>query len=346
MAWLYLPGTEASSSESTPPSEAVVPWVTLSGKAMQRPLSWRGWENRPYIRLLSGTTLPPSTAARGAESWISSLRASRANRSAWQGHDEAPPTSAGSGTTLSESFARFSHDGSLVKTSLDLFLSDSTPYSDRLPASGMMLAGELFELTRWEPAIDASGSLFSQGWPTPAARDHNPTNKHPSERPQAAGRKHMDQLPNFVQHQWPTPNARDEKNATELGSSSNQRRIREGWTIPLNDRSVNWPTPDANCWKGGTGTEPRTDKSGKVRTSGRDGQLSDASSPPALQISSCGPGCSTKHRRLNPAFVEWLMGLPSGWTIARIGSGPAATELYHYRQQLQSECSRIARAGS
>jgi len=337
MAWLYLPGTEASSSELMPLSEAVEPWVTLSGKAMQRPLSWRGWENRPYIRLLSGTTLPPSTAARGAESWISSLRASRANPSAWQERGEARPTSAGSGTTLSESFARFSHDGSLVKTSLDLFLSDSTPYSDRLPASGMMLAGELFELTRWEPAIDASGSLFSQGWPTPAARDHNPTNKHPSERPQAAGRKHMDQLPNFVQHQWPTPNARDEKNATELGSSSNQRRIREGWTIPLNDRSVNWPTPDAS--------------SHKARMQG-DSQQSRSlepvsrSSPPALQISTCGPECSTSHRRLNPAFVEWLMGLPSGWTIAKTGSGPVATELYHYKQQLQSECSRIARAGS
>jgi len=293
MAWLYLPGTEASSSESTPPSEAVVPWVTLSGKAMQRPLSWRGWENRPYIRLLSGTTLPPSTAARGAESWISSLRASRANPSAWQERGEARPTSAGSGTTLSESFARFSHDGSLVKTSLDLFLLDSTPFCDPLPASGMMLSGELFELSRWEPLIDASGSSSSPSdgtaWTTPAA--------------------------------------------SEVGSRS--KKYAQGG-LPLTMQGTNWATPNAGDAKAGQ-------KSTNGRTLPRE---AEASSPQALQISTCGPECSPSHRRLNPAFVEWLMGLPSGWTIARTGSGPVATELYHYRQQLQSECSRIARAGS
>jgi adenylosuccinate synthase len=49
---------------------------------------------------------------------------------------------------------------------------------------------------------------------------------------------------------------------------------------------------------------------------------------------------------LNPAFVEWLMGLPKGWTTARIGSGPVATEWSRYKQQLQYALSQIAQGGS
>jgi len=141
----------------------------------------------------------------------------------------------------------------------------------------------------------------AKAWPTPAARDHNTPNKHPSERPEAPGRKHMDQLPNFVQHQWPTPLSRDWKDTGDLSNV----------TIPHS-------------------------KIAYIATY----------SPPALKISTCGPECSPKHRKLNPAFVEWLMGLPPNWTIAKIGSGPAAMELCHYKQQLRSALLRIVPDGT
>jgi len=48
-----------------------------------------------------------------------------------------------------------------------------------------------------------------------------------------------------------------------------------------------FPTPDANCWKGGK----------------RKGQLTD----PAC-------GVTPNGGRLNPQWVEWLMGFPIGWT--------------------------------
>ena len=100
MTWLYLPPdalpepeTHASSaslsaparagstSGSPSPSPDIVLWAMSSGKPSPQPLSWRGWKTRPWIRLLSGTTLEPSTAARGAARWTSSLRAIRASRS-------------------------------------------------------------------------------------------------------------------------------------------------------------------------------------------------------------------------------------------------------------------------
>ena len=46
---------------------------------MQQPPSWPGWQRRPWIQLLSGTTLPPSTVSLGAAAWISSLPASPAS---------------------------------------------------------------------------------------------------------------------------------------------------------------------------------------------------------------------------------------------------------------------------
>ena len=82
--WLYIPEKlvevlpsvperQASNSVFVSPSPEPVLFVTSSGTVTPRPLSWRGWRKRPYIRLLSGTILPPSTAKRGAARFISSL---------------------------------------------------------------------------------------------------------------------------------------------------------------------------------------------------------------------------------------------------------------------------------
>ncbi len=120
MTWLYLPpdaltqttGEEvcsvspsapelaASISDSTLPTPDIELWVTLSGKPMQRPRSWRGWKTRPWIAHLSGTTLPASTATLGAARWISFMAAIRASRfpspdasSETKTHDTFGPTS-------------------------------------------------------------------------------------------------------------------------------------------------------------------------------------------------------------------------------------------------------------
>ena len=53
---------------------------------------------------------------------------------------------------------------------------------------------------------------------------------------------------------------------------------------------------------------------------------------PGQASSSSGP---TSPRRLNPAFTEWLMGWPTGWTIAApSASSAAATALWRHRLHL------------
>lgn len=42
-------------------------------------------------------------------------------------------------------------------------------------------------------------------------------------------------------------------------------------------------------------------------------------------------------RRLNPTFVEWLMGWPLGWT----DFAPVGTEWYRWRRHMLSELSRL-----
>ncbi len=101
MAWLFVPGLEGSNSASTSPSEIdYEPYVTLSGTVTQRPLSSVVWKTRPWILRLFGTISSPSTADRGVESWISSLRATRASRGRVPGPSAVMTTSGTSGLIL------------------------------------------------------------------------------------------------------------------------------------------------------------------------------------------------------------------------------------------------------
>ena len=96
--WLYLPKSILESPLPPDPAglslEFRLPcrdtelFAGASGTHTPRPLSWRGWKTRPWIRRLSGLTLPPLTAAPGAKKWIWSLPDTPASRS-------APPAHAG-----------------------------------------------------------------------------------------------------------------------------------------------------------------------------------------------------------------------------------------------------------
>jgi hypothetical protein len=117
MGWLYVPGLPGSTSPwplST--ARAIDVWVTLNGMPTRRRCSWHGWRTRPWIRLLSGMTSKPSTVATGVASWISSLRASRVNRSLPPANGAAPPTSGGSGLPLHESSKTFTPSTCFSKT--------------------------------------------------------------------------------------------------------------------------------------------------------------------------------------------------------------------------------------
>ena len=84
----------------------------------------------------------------------------------------------------------------------------------------------------------------------------------------------------------PTPQAGDERAA--LTGTQNQ--------LMLSHVAKIWPTPTARCYKGGGGAIMRKD--GKSRLDMLDWLVESQNQP----------------GRLNPEWVEWLMGFPVGWT--------------------------------
>lgn len=131
-------------------------------------------------------------------------------------------------------------------------------------------------------------------WPTPMAQDC-----------EAAGsdRAQMATLTKAAERQWPTPRSN--------GDTGPDQSLREGG--PTLQTAALWPTAGAN------------DHKGAHRPGQRRGQLDAAVelpsrlSPPAPETLPPGPPSSpqgeTSHPlRLNPNFVDWLMGWPPGWT--------------------------------
>jgi hypothetical protein len=266
------------------------------------------------MQRLSGLTLEPSTADAFVDKWMASWAASPARTSpspasAWASPASVPDCG-GSSPGL---FAKFNPAGSLSKTSPQFSLWDrDEPYSENLPVSGSMRSGQLFERPMSAPVTNATGPSF---WPTAA------TDSFRSRSGDRADEMGLDQQARF----WATPNARDVKNPGAPDGDREQRKHEAGWTVDLNDQGVRWPTPTVRDWKAETGLENRKEFHGPSLS-----QFVYLSSLPA-PATPAGPPSSaiTPDSRpvLNAAFVEWLMGLPSGWTAY----APLATQSYRSR---------------
>ena len=360
--WLHIPfgsfpsspASEDSTSESRSPSPELALWVTLSGNPTQRPLSWRGWKTRPWIRLLSGTTSPASMAARGVASWIASLAASPARTSPPPAGRKASgkATAPASGSSSDGSLAKWDPGTFSWRTSQLLLFEDSTSCLERLPTSGSMRNGSLWARETLAPRTSAIG--FSS-WPTARAEDSESCGNH------SGPNTHKGDSLTGVTKDWRTPNTRDHHmQGPREGHEQRQETLVDqiqAWPTPrtisggaesaerkkelgrldagggdLQAAVEKWTTPKSRDWKGGQGAverhEPDLDKQAEKFPVGppeeKPGQSGPTSSTPAR----------TSRRRLNPAFVCWLMGWPWWWTRAeRISFAALETESWLCRQR-------------
>jgi hypothetical protein len=146
---------------------------------------------------------------------------------------------------------------------------------------------------------------------------------------------------------WATPNARDDRNPSQPEGVRSIRKREQGRTVDLNEQAAWWETPQAHDSNGGSqervgrfGTEhggrnladdvtawptPNACDGSKVSQNSHQGACLTRSAEAEFRYShpdqatlthggASSPSAPTSRRRLNPSFVEWLMGWPLGWT--------------------------------
>lgn len=370
MTWIFIPSNclpaSASLAKDCEPgsltwAERLAPSLTLNGK-LTRPASWRlACKKAAWMQHLSGATSPPLTHTSGLGPWIASLRDSRAKTCLLQA-DALGLTESAAGCFLKSpalpviavrdtSFWR-TLGASLLPppplwTKPKALLTNAQPPAswENWPTSGGMRNGQLFQRPTLEPATGVRGGFAGHGetWLTPRATDTNNSessetfvkrmgdrgshcsgslaaqasrywttpdvcsgardmSKIDPEAQKRANTKRTTGLPTEAQN-WATPQARDHKNPDKPESGNFQRKLQQGYTIDLNSQTA--------AWESSHQAQP---------------------TQPGPESSSNGP---TSPRRLNPAFTEWLMGWPTGWTIAApSASSAAATESWRHKLAL------------
>jgi len=306
--WLHIPKehlTESACARDTTGSGSELPWLN---PAIEQSVTWREklshqqtwrqrWKKNAWLRRLSGLTLKPSTASRGAESFISSLRESHASHGAPRASEPEHLMNAGFGTISTESFRKSDPHSVSLKKSGDLFPAvDYHTFSAICQPSGMIVRGAYSEHPTWTPRTKGKDCLCFAVWPTPASRDYRDGNSEKHCLKTGSGRKHMGQLPNFVLYGQPDPddgntngNPRGRLGRTPRAGDADhggQNARDSSGALHLSAQAANWPTPRCCNGKRSSGA-PRSEFYKKM------------------------PG---KQGKLNPRWVETLMGLPIGWT--------------------------------
>lgn len=320
MAWLYVPesldlNSESSSQPNTSESNTAA-WCTLSGKPSPRPLSWRGWRARPWVKLLSGMTLRPSTASRGVELWILSLAATHANPSASPVASAAKTTPGTSGPRSSASSRKLNPNGVSLKMWETTFDLDSEKSSPSWRVYTTALRQDYSRLRRW--ARRTFGRDFSY-WPTGQAGDykaHSPGWSKAAKRHAENGVHKQCGLRDYAV-MWPTATTKDNR-YTSAGSK---------------EKYAAGPTLFQGKYRRQVGQMERVEKLLPAQAE------AFQSSRPDPQTAIPGKPSSANGRKLNPQFVEWLMGLPQGWTLpdtATTDFGDWATRSSHLLRLLLS----------
>jgi len=249
-----------------------------------------------------GMTYKPLTADLGEELLTSYLAAFHAKTSAPQEKaQESTEQGQECGSTWPESLARYDPDTSMWRTPPSLLNEESTEFSGTWPRWGLMQGGVSYQQ---QPSVPHTKGTESGLWRTPQTADAK------SSRIQQG---HQINLTHQVM-KWPTPMAQDAKHSGYAQSGP-------GEADKLSYAAVRWPTPvtsdhaarrPTENWKG------TTDLPSVVWTAS--GGTENPDKPAA---------------KLNPTWVEWLMGWPLGWTDLK----PLETDKFRSWQQQHGICS-------
>ena len=160
----FVPVSQDWISDCISPRPDIAVCAMSSETVSPRPLSWRGWRTRPWLRLLFGTISDPSTAERGAAAFISSLPVIPASPSPSRAFERANTTPATSGPRSPGSSAKCSPNGVSSRTSpaISPWVSETSWETFNAWAIGLLRASN-----RRLKSAQATGATVSSFWPTP-----------------------------------------------------------------------------------------------------------------------------------------------------------------------------------
>jgi hypothetical protein len=198
------------------------------------------------------------------------------------------------------------------KTPQCSLLGEEQESLETLPRWGMTANGLLWEQPTLEPITRETASGL---WLTPRATDVGKGEKQETflkrmgDRTDRCAQSLAAQVNN--PRTWPTPNARDWK---DCPTQNLYRQIGQISTAVAVYRQIIWPTPRTAGMCGGTGSWELLNK--------------NTTKEEARQMGAGNGG------KLNPTWVEWLMGWPLGWTDLK----PLEMDKSHCVPQKPGDC--------
>ena len=304
MSWLYSQVlVEEYLGENFSDGEQSAP---LNGKPIQQ--AYCSQDKMTGFSRLSrfGMKFKPLTEDLGKELLTLYLEGFHAKTSAQQEKAQGLTESeAGCGEKWHASFAKYDPDLSLWKTHQCSLLGDSEEFLETWPQWGLMRGGECWEQRTLEQTIRGTGFGLS---PDNVNAFHTPntTGLDGGSNSRKALKKRL----------LPTPDANCGTRGTELEWSP-KRESGQKAQLSLNQAIKMWPTPQASDNRDrGNMSNPSIQRRLAI---GKQIMLSQSVDP----ISG----------KLNPTWVEWLMGWPLGWTDLK----PLEMDKFHCVQQQLGE---------
>jgi hypothetical protein len=229
--------------------------------------------------------------------------ATLANHSAQQENAEASKTLDTCGRGLEQPLANYDHATQSWKMCGDISLWGEQQSLESLPKSGMTRNGALYQQPAWEPITD---EIESSSWPTPTAvtrpmegnvrmyRAKIAAGEMTEQEAEAILGKSVWEAQGAIPAMWPTPTTQEIEHPNAIINDKGRRVSKNGRSshgVGLADAVQIWPTPTLDDSKN---VKPKPN-----RFRGLVAAVNEKSETGG---------------KLNPTWVEWLMGFPTGWT--------------------------------
>lgn len=306
---LCAPGTAALISDSTVASQVCAQSLIRRSKPSRASCYLREWKAGNLMRLRSGLISSDSLGTSFATAWMSSLADTLASRSPARESVKGKTTSDTSGLSSQMEFLGCGLKSASLRMSKDTSPSDSEKSLESWKASVTKRRGEFSRRLNAARLISASGC---SSWPTPTAMEtaDQGTSWEKLEKLDKGGRI-LRRIANYSINGWPTPTTAEagkiscQPNYGQTGLSNHPEIVGLPTREPL-AKSGRADPASSNS----PGNRPESWATATVSTGAH--RQKDGSMIPKLDTQVGG--------KLNPRWVETLMGLPVGWTMPSCAS--------------------------